>query len=1021
MRGILSVLVAIAPAMFALEAQSRPASDGGLPTSLGQPGPWRLSAGGALGGGMRNDIGVGMGEARGTIARDVLNPVLGLAALQLEGYAGARGGEWDGGIRARLSLPFFRAGVAADYNVLDSRTRFMLSLMRPLRRGGVFRDGSMARLDITTGKNWSVALGFDKPIQRRIPAGKTRPTLDHVPLKATGIKDERRPLPAAVEAQLAATRTSAEWIGRFAAPWLEHQGNDHVRAESLVVGRIEEMRRALYVRAPDGTLKSKKFEEEVLRYHAAIDSAFVLAVRGVSASSAPPDTSIERAVVRTARALLRDEVLLPYDRLLGQDKRDETSLEFANRAHTIFLRWTYTESRLRANVREDILGVFTALLDIVEANRKAIRAACHDSRFVWLPLQYAVLPTEHDTQAEIDSLVERAVGERFENGNFVSYVINEQFQYQLHRSIDSARDYHVLWIHDVRGLNGKGDPDEMSFRQVTRSYLQALTARVRAYDRTGSIPSYMILIDEWFYRVNKGSIWMSLLEDPLRHRTKLGEKHSAWEDTLAAAQAVLRQAVADSRLLQAQRLDHGDDWLYNVVKVQVNVTNAADQTFWSKHVIKGLGVPDNVYRDHRKLVFYDITEEDPYSGAAIYTGAGVGEHYSNAAWEDRALLVRGPVALQLKTAARELLRGQGVDSTHMPWHLRPRVRAVNYDQVVQDEIKASGTHATRALSVHNAVGFGDKNVNVVKAVLYTMMPPGSVIKIPDSLWNSDFWGSALVGAALRGVRVLIIAPSLANAPANAFGSMQMSYELLWRLTAVSQRLAPELKERGGLLKVGIYASRLEVIDVAGKITAVDSAFRRHEWLRDLFAFTAATYAGLRALREHATENFVLPPADTLKPAPKLHLKSNLFASREAWQFLAHPAWVNMTGEFAEQRVRQLQMRDSTLRYFIPSVHQFVTIADGPIQNWFDSLKPEVREKVVFYTVMGSQNQNARSMVMDGEVALVTSAWPSVIPYIDLISLIGQSVWLDDPGQLQLLLPPQSKFRTRMAHWLRYFF
>ena len=76
---------------------------------------------------------------------------------------------------------------------------------------------------------------------------------------------------------------------------------------------------------------------------------------------------------------------------------------------------------------------------------------------------------------------------------------------------------------------------------------------------------------------------------------------------------------------------------------------------------------------------------------------------------------------------------------------------------------------------------------------------------------------------------------------------------------------------------------------------------------------------------------------------------------------------------------------------------------------------------VFYTVMGSQNQNARSMVMDGEVALVTAAWPSIIPYIDLMSLIGQSEWLDDPARLKDLLPPQSKFRTRMSHWFRYFF
>ena len=50
-------------------------------------------------------------------------------------------------------------------------------------------------------------------------------------------------------------------------------------------------------------------------------------------------------------------------------------------------------------------------------------------------------------------------------------------------------------------------------------------------------------------------------------------------------------------------------------------------------------------RDHRKVVFYDISEDDPYRGEAIFTGAGIGEHYANLSWEDRSLLLRGPAAL----------------------------------------------------------------------------------------------------------------------------------------------------------------------------------------------------------------------------------------------------------------------------------------------------------------------------------------------------------------------------------------
>ena len=46
---------------------------------------------------------------------------------------------------------------------------------------------------------------------------------------------------------------------------------------------------------------------------------------------------------------------------------------------------------------------------------------------------------------------------------------------------------------------------------------------------------------------------------------------------------------------------------------------------------------NNYIRDHRKISFYDVTEEDPYKGGAIFTGMGIGEHYTGATWEDRGV------------------------------------------------------------------------------------------------------------------------------------------------------------------------------------------------------------------------------------------------------------------------------------------------------------------------------------------------------------------------------------------------
>jgi hypothetical protein len=493
----------------------------------------------------------------------------------------------------------------------------------------------------------------------------------------------------------------------------------------------------------------------------------------------------------------------------------------------------------------------------------------------------------------------------------------------------------------------------------------------------------------------------------------------AWEDTIAAAQAELRAAIANSTRLQAQRQQYGEAWLRALVKVHVNVTNRPDETFWSWRLVPGIPMSDNILRDHRKLVFYDISEADPYRGEAMYTGAGVGEHYSNLSWEDRSLLVRGPALLGLKAEARTVLQENGMGPEEIPFALHPRPRDPMYDARVQLAAEES-EWPLRALSVHSGSGYLSKQVNIAKAVLYTLMPPGSVVMVPDSFWASEFWGAALFGAALRGVRVLLIAPSHASNSVEFFGTQLLTRELLSRILVARAVLAPELAETGGMLQVGVFDSELPVVDIPGKVAAVRRTFEEIPWLRDLFGFPPQVYADLRDLEEQV-RGLSGPTSGTgvfeFERRTKLHLKANYFASREAWELMAIPHWGEFTWSFVTQRIAQVQSQESVLAFERP-LDPLLEVGSGAVQDWYDALDPAARERVVFYSVMGSMNQNYRSMVTDAEVAFIVAQWPSVIPYLDAVALVGQSKWVTSQAELDALMPPVGRIKVWLAHWGR---
>src|SRR2546425_10681285 len=90
------------------------------------------------------------------------------------------------------------------------------------------------------------------------------------------------------------------------------------------------------------------------------------------------------------------------------------------------------------------------------------------------------------------------------------------------------------------------------------------------------------------------------------------------------------------------------------------------------------------------------------------------------------------------------------------------------------------------------------------------MPRGSVIKVPDSLWGSSLYAALLCGSALRGVRVLFIAPSLESGPSAGWPQMGLAHDLFARLIVLQRARRPDLPDVGGLIKTGIYSPGLGV-------------------------------------------------------------------------------------------------------------------------------------------------------------------------------------------------------------------
>ncbi|HEX9106382.1 MAG TPA: hypothetical protein VF832_04130, partial [Longimicrobiales bacterium] len=544
-RGTLA-LVLVAAGAGAVRGQAP--AEAGLARTVGLPPLVRAFVGpyaGLLGGGSAGVLGAGL-------YKDVMNPAMGALGVQVEGYlGGARGAAGPrGSLAAGVRSPALRLGFGLDVELPDGQASPFVSIMHPLRRGGLGVPGTLLHATWIFGGTNRLRLGLAVPLLQPL-VGEDRPGSDRVHLARRALEAPPAPAPPdALQGAEADLRASVLRLGDVVVPDLA------ASAPALPLDNT----------ATDGSqapaAPSARGALQVIRdYHASLERALSLALD----PRAPGITGAGRTLADSVRALLLATVLLPYDRLLGQKREPETLAPLAAAA-LAGLRGSRAAA-LAGPARERVAWVLAGLLSALDQEVVRQRQRWRDARLVWLPLQLGLREEQHARQAQIDSLVERATGSTFSDSNHVAYVHTEQYQWELYRSIHDARSYHVLWVHDFRGVNDAGVPDAVAFRQVVYGYLDALTERVRAYDREGILPEYHIFLDQYYFESDRGRLWMALLRDPLHHSVHLKGAPPGWQTTLDSARAELARAVAGSARLQLEARQRGERWLRDRVSV----------------------------------------------------------------------------------------------------------------------------------------------------------------------------------------------------------------------------------------------------------------------------------------------------------------------------------------------------------------------------------------------------------------------------------------------------------------------
>jgi hypothetical protein len=912
----------------------------------------------------------------------------GIGEQTIEASAGARGSEFEAAFGFHIKIPVISVG--AEYTLLDEKVVTVLSASFTPRRGGIFHDGEHLRIDYhPTERELLVGLTFNWPINDYRP---TRPLKTYASVPKGKVPEPSRGVTSQERAQLAEALGRIDhaiaWMDRLLTPRFDTGGDFQRSAQAY----------REHIRTP-----GHSFAEEDSTYHAELAAAF---------TAASGDERVGRELALQAESIIFNDVVVPFNNLFGWNKKPHDAAGLAEAALRKFERLLAEQSIGRSESdlhrRAMMAGVMRSVLNSINRVSKAGRDRwrqshlfwLEDSRLVWLPLNYGLRPDRYDSQEEWDAIMATVTGERFSEANTIRYLLNNAFHLEVKKMIRDTRFYHVMIIHDFQGWRGR-TTDAIGWDVVTDGYIRAFSEAVDAIDagvRT-SLPQFMLFLDENYYDANRARQIITFLEN-LYEDDDVELKDKDIEEQVRSARSQLKEKINASKTFGAL----SDEECRELFKVHVNITNPYDPVFqW-----------DVGMRDHRKLAFRDVFEDRPDLGSAVLGGQGIGESYVGKSWEDRSVAIRGPALVQLKTAARRLFLSQGFDEDQVPKYLRAKPHPDDFAERCA-RLENNGWRAPMMLTV-NMTGYGDKRCTVLKAAMYNLMPAGAVLYSTDSLWISDFWAGMFIAAALRGGRLYPIGASPANAPSSLAPTMYLMREALGMMVSAREFFAQDIRASGGALRVGLYSQNFPVNDIGARVRGFLDALDRYPFITEDFQIHPSVLGTLReanAKLADQTKNLVVAPLspDQLETShrPFVHLKAQFMGSARAFDIIGREEWAPVLEEYF--RMRQMEVRGIECEGITPQLlHTRRSNTDPDVLEAFDryltTLPPGERNAVLFMMTIGSQNQDRRGMLLDGEVLLAVSGYDCLVGLTDFLLMLGSSSWPPTTEEFSKVFPEQ---------------
>jgi hypothetical protein len=217
----------------------------------------------------------------------------------------------------------------------------------------------------------------------------------------------------------------------------------------------------------------------------------------------------------------------------------------------------------------------------------------------------------------------------------------------------------------------------------------------------------------------------------------------------------------------------------------------------------------------------------------------------------------------------------------------------------------------------------------------------------------------------------------------------------------------EVERAGGRLRVGLYNEDVPVDDLRKRISIFIEGTRRDLFIGEIFRLDASVTEVLRQIAEGYTD--VPLVALRLRSHPRLHLKNQLFGTKEAFEIVSLPEWLPVLGTHMEIRRRQLNGEETEgLTPALLSVRRdsaALTLVEAH-RDFLRRREPGSENRVIWTWTIGSMNQDHRSLALDGEALVAVGGESTIISFIDFMFILAIVEWPESRIDFDSLFPPE---------------